>query len=114
MTLGKLERGDTDREGRTGRGVYWISIWNSGDGAADDIFLVWTINNGASVARKERFAGCKDANIGMPKFVNDWRDDSVMHVAGDDEVEFFEEFEDVGFIEVDRRVNDGNFGFVFW
>ena len=62
--------------------------------------------------REEFFAWCDDAAIGAPEIVDEGWDDAIMHVAGDEEVEFAEVRRDFGVGEVDWRMDDCDFDFV--
>ena len=114
FVLTKLKGGNIDW-------VYFIneSDWfgaglNSSDGAESNNFVVWTGDFGAGTVREEFFAGRNNAAIGTPEIVEDWRDNTVMHVTANYEIKIGEEWLNVGMIEMDGGVNKCDFGFVGW
>lgn len=64
----------------------------------------------AGVAREEKFTGGDDAAIGFPEIAEAWKNDAAMHMTGDNEIKFVEIGGNFWVAEVDRRMDDGDFG----
>ena len=110
----KFERGGIDREGLIECHKGLVGAWNGRNSAKDDGFLVWAGNAATSAAWEETFAWGEDAAVIAPEIAENWRNDAVMHVAGDEEIEFIEIALDFLVVKEDRGVNKGDFGLVLW
>lgn len=65
------------------------------DGAKHDTFVAWIVDAEADVIGQKCFAGANDAAIGLPKFVENRRNGAVVHVTGDEIIEFLEKICDL-------------------
>lgn len=68
---------------------------DGGDGAENDAFVAWIVDAEADVVWQHSFAWANDAAIGFPKFIENRRNDAVMHVAGNEIIEFLEKICDL-------------------
>ena len=71
-------------------GKWFSAVLNRSDGATDDGFIGRFKGDGAGVNRKEVLARCHETAIGAPKIIKKRRYDAVMHMAGNNVVEFVE------------------------
>ncbi len=110
----ELKRGGIDREGLIKGHKGLAGAWNGRNSAKDDGFLVWAGNAATSAAWEETFARGEDTAIIAPEIAKNWRNDAVMHVAGDEEIEFIEIALDFLVVKEDRGVDKGDFGLVLW
>lgn len=68
---------------------------DSGDGAEDNAFVGEVFDAEADVVGQKCFAWANDAAIGFPKFIENRRNDAVVHVAGNEIIEFLEKICDL-------------------
>ena len=113
LVVAKFERSGVNWEGFIESHEDIIAAWNGWNGAKNDGFLTVFSDASASVMRKEAFARGKDAAVVADEVADNWRNNTVMHVAGDEKVEFIEITDDFGVFEEDWRVDEGDFGFIF-
>ena len=107
----ELKRGNVDREGAVEEGEGFGAGLDCGDGATDEGFLVRLGEMGASVAREDVFAWSDKTAVGTPKIINDGWNDAIMHVAGNEEIEFVKIARDFGVGKEDGRMNERDFDF---
>lgn len=81
---------------------------DSRDGAKDDEVLAVEID-ACVVVLEETFAGRNDAAVAAPDFIQERWNDTVMHVAGEDEIEIVESWFNAFVGEVGRGVNESDF-----
>ena len=65
------------------------------NGAENDAFVGGIFDAEADVVWQHSFAWANDAAIGLPKFIENRRNDAVVHVAGDEIIEFLEKICDL-------------------
>ena len=65
------------------------------NGAKHDAFVAWIIDAEADVVWQHSFAWANDAAIGFPKFIENRWNDAVVHVAGNEIIEFLEKICDL-------------------
>ena len=84
---------------------------DSRDSAEDNKVLAIEVD-ASIVILKEAFARRNDAAVAAPNFVKEWRDDSIMHVAGENKIEIIESWLSAFVGEVSRGMDKSDFRFV--
>ena len=86
---------------------------NSSDGAKDN--CVVAVKTGAGIMVYEyMFRRCNDAAMTAPDFIEKWRNDAVMHVAGEDKIEFLEFCFNRFVHQVNGGMDEANFSLFGW
>jgi hypothetical protein len=112
IAMAGLDSGAVNRKGAVEPAEGLGASLDGSDGAENDEAV--SIEADASVTvLKEAFAWGENTAIAVPDFVEEWWYDAVMHVAGDDEIEMVEGSLNAVVCQMDGRVNEGDFEFVF-
>ena len=91
VVVAGFDGGDVDREGAVEGGEATGAFLDGRDCAEDDELVVVKAGAGDVVLEKS-FGWRHDAAVSAPNFVKEWRDDAIVHVTGEAEVEFAEFF----------------------
>ncbi len=101
-----------NREGAVEPAERLSAFLDGSNGAEDD--EVVAVEAGASVlVGKEVFARREDTAVAAPDLVHEWRNDAIMHVAGENKIKFGKTRSNGFMSKIDGGVNKQNLGLVF-
>ena len=86
----KFERSGVDWEGFIEGNKGLIAAWNGGNSAKNERFLAIFGNAGTGMVWEEAFTRGEEAAVVAPEVANNWRNNAVMHMTGDVEIELAE------------------------